>query len=151
MHQRVLMCIFSQPLPFEKPSSERYSRPLPTLVCFISFGSDLAPSASLLVSKAYGVGLHNEDASIERVQERTHQACIAIESPIFSAAVRTAQQQSCTVVLYPALILSTEIQQLVRASPSILLLSPALVATGSQRRSVDGSFIAFFLSARAFV
>ena len=151
MYQRVLMCIFSQPLPFEKPSSERYSRPLLTLVCFMSFRSDLAPSASLAGSKAYAVGLQNEDDSIERVQERTDRACIAIKSPILGAAVHTAQQQSCTVVLYPALIVSTEMQQLVRASPSVLLLSPALVATSSQRRSVEGSFIAFFSSTRAFV
>lgn len=96
------------------------------------------------------MGLQNEHASIERVKERTERACIAIKSPILGAAVHTAQQQSCTVVLYPALIVNTEMQ-IVHASPSVLLLSPALVATGSQRRSVEGSFIAFFSSARAFV
>ena len=82
---------------FETHFGERFSRPLPTPVCLMSFDPELAPvrCSSSLAPRAYAVRLRNEEASIqgvvERVQERTGGSCTVIRSPIAGAAARTAQ------------------------------------------------------------
>ena len=98
LHHAVSVCVLSQSICFETPFGEWFSRPLPTPVCLMSFGPELAPvrSSSSLAPRAYAVRLRNEDASIqdvvERVQERTGGSCTVLCSPIAGAAARTAQQ-----------------------------------------------------------
>ena len=64
--------------------------------------------------------LCNKDASIERIQERADGTCHVIQSPIADAESRTAQLQSCTAALCPARVATAEVQQLVRASHSVM-------------------------------
>lgn len=152
LHHAASVCALTQPIRFETDNGSGSARPLPTPMCLVSLGADLAPGASNCVSSISLIRIHPFEASassvLENVRMYTGGWCESIASPIRSDALQDAAkaQHSCAALI-PALITNTNVKALLFKAHHVAFLSPALIDTqkGETRRCcVDASLIAIF-------
>lgn len=152
LQHAVSVRVLSKPIQFEDANGNAFNRPLPTAVCLVSFGADLAPRTCTPVAHIAVVHLNISSASVENVAEHIEQCtcveCGTICSPIAGSARHAAAKQGQSAVLYPARVINAEVQHLIRGAHTVVFVSPPLVAK-SKRRCVEGSLIAFFTSSAA--
>jgi hypothetical protein len=152
LQHAVSVCMLSKPVRFEDADGNTFKRPLPTPVCLVSFGADLAPRACTPVAHTAVVHLNTSSASVENValhvEQCTGAECGTTSSPIAGSARHAAAKQEQSAVLCPARVTNAEVQQLIHAAHTVVFVSPPLVAQNT-RRCVEGSLIAFFTSAAA--
>jgi len=150
-------CVSSKPISFQTPDGTRLAKVLPTPMCLMSFGADLAPKASDCILNTFVLRLPRETASVERVvelvQEGTYKVCDVVPSPIAGAARHVAISQHSGAALCPPRVTNCEVQQLIRSAGSVVFLSPPLNTPGvhSSRRCVEGSLLAIFSKGTNFV
>ena len=151
------VCVISKPSKFERPDGTRFARALPTPICLVSFGANLAPMGCVCIPNTFLLRIAHDIASVERVaelvQNATGEACNVVPSPIAGAARHFASSHRRGAVLCPARVANLEVQQLIRSASSIMFLSPPLRAQNVQpsRRCVEGSLLAFLSKGTGFM
>ena len=151
------VCVISKPIDFERPDGTRFARALPTPVCLVRFGANLAPMGCLCVPNTFLLRIAHDIATVERVSElvqsATGEACSVVTSPIAGAARHYASSHRRCAVFCPARVANQEVQQLIRSASSIMFLSPPLRAQSVQpsRRCVEGSLLAFLSKGTGFM
>jgi hypothetical protein len=150
------LCVISKPINFERPDGTRFARALPTPVCLVSFGANLAPMGCVCVPNTFLLRIAHDNATVERVSEpvqsATGEACSVVTSPIAGAARHYASSHRRGAVLCLATLANQEVQQLIRSASSVMFLSPPLRAQNEQpsRRCVGGSLLAFLSKSTGF-
>ena len=146
------VCVLSKPIRFDCPEGKQFTRALPTPVCLVSFGADLAPSARHTVTTASFARMRTCDALFNNVTQMvlqcTGSACEIVGSRIDAGTLRTAASQHSCAILCPARLANNEVQKLVHAAQHVVFLSPTLKA--HEHHYVEGSFLAFFVIAMGF-
>jgi hypothetical protein len=145
LHHAASVCVLTQPIRFETENGSSFARPLPTPMCLVSFGADLAPGASNCVNNVSLIRLHSFEARVINVLEKmrtyTGNRCESIASPLRSDALQDAER-NCAALL-PARITNTNVKEILSKAHHIAFISPPLAGKG-KRRCVEGSVIAFF-------
>jgi len=148
------LCIISKPVFFQSPDGIRFPKPLPTPVCLVSFGSDVAPQPCFTIRNTHAVRLRCEDATVEsviqHVQERTGGACSLYTPPGLSCS-QDAVSSGTQAVLCPARVANAPVQHLIQTAHCVVFLSPPLKPQRAQKRWAEGSLIVFFTNADAFL
>ena len=97
------VCVLSKPIRFETPDDKQFGTPLPTPVCLVSFGADLASSARHSVTIASFARLRSCDASLKSIKQIllqcTGSACEIVGSPISGGTLRVAATEYCSATL----------------------------------------------------
>jgi len=81
LQHAVSVCVLSKPIRFEDANGNPFNRPLPTAVCLVSFGADLAPRTCTPVAHTAVVHLNTSSASVENVAEYEGNALMENAAP----------------------------------------------------------------------
>jgi hypothetical protein len=151
------VCMLSKPIQFETPDDKQFGRPLPTPVCLVSFGANLAPSARHSVTPASFARLRSCDASLHNIKQMvlqcTGSACEIVGSPISGGTLRVAATEYCSATLCTVTMTKKAIQKPFLAAHHVTFLSPPLARYNGcihEHRCVEGSFVAFFCEPEDF-
>ena len=69
LQQAASACVLSKPIRFDYPDGKQFTRALPTPVCLVSLGTDLAPSACHTVTTASFARMRTCDASFNNATQ----------------------------------------------------------------------------------